>query len=62
MPTGFAGLVVDEVDLRELHQHRPAVPQLELQSAGAPDDLLGRDAVDRLGKHPHELRSAAGRK
>ena len=29
---GLAGLVVDEVDLRQPHEHRLAVAQLELQS------------------------------
>ena len=42
----LARLVVDEVELRQAHEHRLAVAQLELELARAADDLLGRDAVD----------------
>ncbi len=44
----LAGLVVDEVDLRQLDEHRLAVAHLELHLAAAADDLLGRDAIDLL--------------
>ena len=46
----LAGAVVDELDLRQLHQHRLAVrASSNLRHAAAADDLLGRDAVDLLG-------------
>ena len=59
MPTGLPGLVVDEVDLRRLQEHRLAVAHLELRHADAADDLLGRDAVDLLGEDAHEFDAAA---
>jgi hypothetical protein len=57
---GHALLVVDKVDLGELDEGGRAVAQLKLQLAAAADDLLGRDAVGRLGKGPYELDAPAG--
>jgi len=42
----FAGLVVDEVDRRQFHQHRRAILHLELGLAAAADDLLGWNAIN----------------
>ena len=60
MPTGLPSLSSMKSSLRQLHQDGLAVAQLELQLAGAADDLLGRNAVDPLGPRPHELDAAAG--
>ena len=42
----FARIVVDEVDLRQEHDHRLAAAHFELRLHAAADDLLGRDAID----------------
>ena len=42
----LAGLVVDEIDLRQPEQHRLAVLHLEPRLDRGADDLLGRNAVD----------------
>jgi len=52
----LAGTVVDELDLGLLDQDRLAVrPHLEFHHARRADHLLGRDAVDALGEHAHDL-------
>ena len=56
----LAGAVVDELDLGFLEEDRLAVRlHLELHHARGADHLLGRDAVDPLGEHAHELDAAA---
>ena len=55
----FPRLVVHQVDLRQLHEDRLAVPHLELRLPHRPHHLLRRDAIDLLGKHAHELNAAA---
>ena len=57
---GLAGLVVDEVDLRQ--RNRTGLPSRisNLRLDRRADDLLGRDAVDPLGPRAHELDAAAG--
>jgi hypothetical protein len=42
----LAGLVVDEVDLRQAHQHRLAVAHFIFRLDAAADDLLRRDAIN----------------
>ncbi len=56
---GLAGLVVDEVELGQAHEHRSALAHFELHLDAAADDLLGRNAVDTLGPRPHELDASA---
>src|SRR4051812_44726628 len=61
LDTGWlAGLVVDEIDLGQLHEHRPCVAQLKLELAAAADYLLGRNAIDLLDPRAHEFDTAAG--
>src|SRR4029079_8842445 len=56
----LSGVVVDQLDLRELHQDRlPVRAGLQLEAPVRADDLLGRDAVDALGEDAHELDPAA---
>lgn len=45
---GFAGLVVDEVNLSEAEERGLAVAEFVLQLDGAADNLLGRDTVGRV--------------
>ena len=56
----LAFLVVNEVQLRQAHEHRLAVAHFELRLDAAADDLLGRDAIDLLRPRAHELDAAAG--
>ena len=57
---GLAGLVVDEVDLRQAEQDGLSVAHLELGLDRGADHLLRRDAVDLLGPGAHELDAATG--
>src|SRR6516165_5969842 len=54
---GLANLVVDEVDLRQSHQHRLAISHLKLGLNGAANDLLGRNAIDLFCPRTHKLDS-----
>jgi hypothetical protein len=56
---GLAGLVVDEVDLGQTHERRPAVAQFVLRADAGTDHLLRRHAVDTLREHAQELDAAA---
>ena len=58
-PDGLAFLVVDELDLRQAHDHGLAVADLVLRPDARSDDALGRNAVDVLGERAHELDAAA---
>ena|SRR6185369_1233677 len=55
----FAGMVVDEVDVGQTKQHRPAVATLVLHFDAAADHLLWRHTVDALDPRAHELDAAA---
>src|SRR5262245_63116272 len=55
----LAFLVVDEVDARQLDQHRLAVTQLELLLARGPDYLVRWYAIGPCGEGAHELHAAA---
>src|SRR5512146_2694940 len=55
----LARLVIDEIDLRQLHKHRLAVPHFEREPALAANYLFWRNAVDLLCPRPHELNAAA---
>ena len=59
MPTGLPPLVVFEVQLRQTHDHRLAVAQLELRLHAAADDLFRRDAVNRFSPRAHEFDTTA---
>src|SRR5262245_39174945 len=57
----LAGLVVIEQELRLLHQDWLAVLAIAVfRPGGAADHLLGRNAVDLLGIHAHEILPAPG--
>ena len=60
MPIGLAGFVVNEVELRQTHQHGLAVADFELRLDAAADDLFRRDAIDLFRPGAHELDAAAG--
>jgi hypothetical protein len=55
----FARFVVDEIDLRQLHQHRYSIAHLEDELTLTADDLFRRDAVNSLSPRPHEFDAAA---
>src|SRR5437868_10606775 len=57
---GFARFVVNELNFGWLPEYRLAVAQLELQFAGAADDLLRRNAIDLVRKSAHKLDATAG--
>src|SRR4029450_6654197 len=60
-PFGLAGVVVVQDELRLLGQERLAVLGVAVcRSAGGADHLLGRDAVDPLAVHAHEVLAPAG--
>ena len=56
---GFAGLVVDEIQLGQLDDDRLAVAHIIGGLEAGANDLLGRDAVDTLGPGTHEVDPAA---
>jgi hypothetical protein len=56
---GLARLVVNEVQLRQAHQHRRAVAQREFRFDAAARDLLGRDTIHLLRPRPHKLDATA---
>src|SRR4051812_44621188 len=57
---GLAGLVVDEIGLRQLNENRLSPPDLELQFAAAADHLFRGDAIHLFAEDAHEADSAAG--
>src|SRR6185436_14214340 len=57
---GLAGLVVNEVDFGQAQDRRLAVAHFEAGLGAAPDDLLGRYAIDFFRPWPHEIDPAAG--
>src|SRR5262245_41958866 len=60
-PHRFPRTVVDKLDLVLFEKHRLAPrPELIAYNTRRTDHLLGRNAVNTLGEHPHELYAAAG--
>ena len=59
IPTGLPALSSTKLDLGQAHQHRLAVPHLELRLDAAADHLLRGNAVDPLRPGAHELDAAA---
>src|SRR5271163_3040082 len=57
--SGFSDVVVNEVDLGKLDQHRLAVSHLELQFTAAADPLLRGHTVGHLGESSHEFIATA---
>ncbi len=57
---GFAGLVIDEIQLRQSHDDGLTVAHFILRLDAAADDLVRRDAIDAFRPRPHELDAAAG--
>ena len=51
--------IIDEVYLREAEQDGTPIAPLELRDDAGAYDLLGRNAVARLGEGAHELDAAA---
>ena len=61
MPSGLPALLSFSSSFGSLVRIRLAVAGVgELRSAGGADHLLGRNAVDLLGVHAHEVLAAAG--
>ena len=59
-PHRLASLVVDEIQLGQLADHRIPVVIVKLCFDAAAHHLFGRDAVDRFGPGSHELDAPAG--
>jgi hypothetical protein len=57
---GLPLLIVDQVDLGEPDEHGAAVPHLELRPDDAADDVLGRDAPERVRPAASSRRPSPG--